>query len=200
MKDEFSFQDAITELLRDESLSISAIQRRLGERGFKEHRLVITGYLRALRDLGVLKEVEVPPSKIYSLALKEEEPEKGFYDLIKHEIEDLDADENLRMATAVLVVNTLFRRPCFRAELKRMGIKEVETRWVRRVDGRPYVSTIDPDKLVVPDGDPAYECDCELPPPPIEMVLKVLSGVLKEVLDLSGLYEKYPQMTLGSNL
>ena len=61
----------VMELLDGKQLSISGLSRELKAEGIEEHRLVLTGYLRALRDLELLEETEVPPSKIYSL------PEKG---------------------------------------------------------------------------------------------------------------------------
>ncbi len=60
----------LLELLEGRRLSISGLSRELKARGIDEHRLVLTGYLRALRDLKILEEIEVPPSKIYALPAK----------------------------------------------------------------------------------------------------------------------------------
>jgi len=60
----------LLELLEGRQLSISGLSRELKARGIEEHRLVLTGYLRALRDLNILEETEVPPSKIYALPEK----------------------------------------------------------------------------------------------------------------------------------
>ena len=60
----------LLELLEGRQLSISGLSRELKAGGIDEHRLVLTGYLRALRDLKILDEVEVPPSKIYALPEK----------------------------------------------------------------------------------------------------------------------------------
>lgn len=66
------------ELLEGRQLSISGLSRELKAGGIDEHRLILTGYLRALRDLNILEEFEVPPSKIYALPekIKESLPEK----------------------------------------------------------------------------------------------------------------------------
>ncbi len=201
MSEESAFRDRVEELLGKESLSISAIQRRLEEQGFKEHRLILTGYLRALRDIGILTEVEIPPSKTYSLILKEEKPMIGFYDLIKEGIGELDVVDEIKFIVAVLIINTLFHRPCFRTELKQMGIKHFESKYVQKTDGRQYLSSINRDILLIPDYDPAFEYVYDMPVfPVVEMVLKVLSNVLKEVVDVNGLYDRYPQTTLESNL
>ncbi|MHC1603456.1 MAG: hypothetical protein ACXQTK_01950 [Candidatus Syntropharchaeales archaeon] len=197
MTDGQTFKDLIEKLLMDRDLSISAIQRQLEELGFKEHRLILTGYLRAMRDLGILEEVEVPPSKIYSLISREEEPKMSFYDLIEQGIDELKLDDEARLVLAVLIINTLFHRPAFRAELKRMRIKHVYTRSLHEVDGKAYLSQIDQNKLTIPENDPAFECDYEvIPAQSYEMMIRVLSTILKEVVDVDGLYEKYPQTTL----
>jgi DNA-binding HxlR family transcriptional regulator len=191
------FKDLVEKLLMDKNLSISAIQRQLEELGFKEHRLILTGYLRAMRDLGIIEEVEVPPSKIYSLISREEESKLSFYDLIEQGIDELNEDDEARLVLAVLIINTLFHRPAFRAELKRMGIKDVYTRSLHKVEGKAYLSQIDQNKLTIPENDPAFECDYEVvSTQAFEMMIRVLSTILKEVVDVNGLYEKYPQTTL----
>ncbi|NLO31154.1 MAG: hypothetical protein GX120_11915, partial [Methanosarcina mazei] len=48
----------VMELLNGRRLSISGLTRELKAEGIEEHRLVLTGYLRALRDLELLDEVE----------------------------------------------------------------------------------------------------------------------------------------------
>ncbi len=58
----------IHQVLKEKNqLSISGIARELKDQGFDEHRLVVTGYLRALRDIGDLAEINILPSKIYML-------------------------------------------------------------------------------------------------------------------------------------
>ena len=59
------FDRIIIECLGKDGKSISALSKDLESRGIKMHRLIITGYLRAMTDLGYLKEREIPPSKIY---------------------------------------------------------------------------------------------------------------------------------------
>ena len=61
----------VMELLNGRRLSISGLTRELKAEGIEEHRLVLTGYLRALRDLELLDEVEVPLRK-FILCLKKQ--------------------------------------------------------------------------------------------------------------------------------
>ena len=60
----------LLELLEGRQLSISGLSRELKTEGIDEHRLILTVYLRALRDLKILEEIEVPSSKIYALPEK----------------------------------------------------------------------------------------------------------------------------------
>ncbi|RLG35629.1 hypothetical protein DRN98_00860 [Methanosarcinales archaeon] len=201
MSGEPRFRDLIEELVSKDSLSISAIQRQLEKKGVKEHRLIVTGYLRALRDMGIVEERKVPPSKVYSLISKEEKSETDFYSYIKQEIEDLDVDAEVKLVVAVLLINTLFHRPCFRIELKRLGTSYGESEVVRKVDGSAYIRAIDQNKLAISDDEPAFECVTELlSTEVVDLMIRVLSNVVKEVVDVSGLYEKYPQKTLEFNL
>ncbi len=62
----------VMELLNGRRLSISGLTRELKAEGIEEHRLVLTGYLRALRDLELLDEVEVPPLRKFILCLKKQ--------------------------------------------------------------------------------------------------------------------------------
>ena len=55
----------IVETLGKDGMSISSLDKELAKMGIKDHRLVLTGYLRAMTDLGYLKMRDVPPAKIY---------------------------------------------------------------------------------------------------------------------------------------
>ncbi len=66
-------RDLLFEILNNDGKSISAISRELEEQGCSIHRLILTGYLRALTDLNILKEKEVPPAKVY-VSSKDPEP------------------------------------------------------------------------------------------------------------------------------
>jgi hypothetical protein len=106
----------ILELLADKQLSISGLTRELKAGGVDEHRLILTGYLRALRDLEVLQEIEVPPSKIYSMpessgdsqyaepgASVASENAENIYALIRAQLIEIDLD--LRIPVGVYVIS-----------------------------------------------------------------------------------------------
>lgn len=113
-------KQVIITTLSEEGRSISYLSRELKKQGFDMHRLTLTGYLRAMTDLNILKEKDVPPAKIYT-------PVKG-----------KERDIYLKVAeTASLIYPTkapdltlyslfkLFKRPIFKEELERAGIADV---------------------------------------------------------------------------
>ncbi|WP_338103170.1 hypothetical protein [Methanolapillus millepedarum] len=68
MQEHVNLSVEIDDLLKDgRQLSISGITRELKKRGINEHRLIVTGYLRAMNDLNRLNEFDLSPSKIYTL-------------------------------------------------------------------------------------------------------------------------------------
>ena len=73
MQEHINLSVEIYNLLKNgRQLSISGITRELESRKMKEHRLIVTGYLRALKDLDQINEFDLSPSKIYML--KEKKP------------------------------------------------------------------------------------------------------------------------------
>lgn len=213
----------LLELLEGRQLSISGLSRELKAGGIDEHRLILTGYLRALRDLNILAEIEVPPSKIYSLPEKVEEylpekieepsPEKGkerkhsegdsedVYSIFKSQLLKIDLD--LRIPVGVYVVSRLFERPCFRKELKLMGITQ---KHLDQFLEKPGMVWEFPDshlkkarseitRIEIPQDDPAYgirENKEEL----TRHANEVLAGLIKHSVDLEGLTAKSKQTTL----
>lgn len=109
----------IITLLTDEGKSISYLSRELKKHGFDMHRLTLTGYLRALTDLNVLKERDVPPAKIYT-PLKGRE--RDIYLKIAEQSKQLVGDKYAELTLYALF--KLFRRPIFKEELERIGILE----------------------------------------------------------------------------
>lgn len=112
-------KQVIITTLSEEGRSISYLSRELKKQGFDMHRLTLTGYLRAMTDLNILKEKDVPPAKIYT-------PVKG-----------KERDIYLKVAeVASLIYPTkapdltlyslfkLFKRPIFKEELERAGIAD----------------------------------------------------------------------------
>ncbi|MCL1904736.1 MAG: hypothetical protein FWG19_01255 [Methanomassiliicoccaceae archaeon] len=110
------FNRILLETLGRDGVSISALAKTLESKGFKHHRLILTGYLRAMTDMGYLRERDIPPSKIYQVmkALPE-----SIYEQIGKACRKVSNDPD------ELILYTLFRmfrRPIFESELKASGV------------------------------------------------------------------------------
>ncbi len=83
------------------------------------HRLTLTGYLRALSDMNVLKEKDVPPAKIYTPVKGKE---RDIYIRVAEQAKALALDRYPELTLYTLY--KLFKRPIFKEELERAGVFE----------------------------------------------------------------------------
>ncbi|MEM3851559.1 MAG: hypothetical protein QXP70_00985 [Methanomassiliicoccales archaeon] len=120
---ERQLREIIVEEIRKEPLSISGLVRKLKTRGVSIHRLVLTGYLRALTDSGVIREKAVPPSKIY---VPVGSREMNIYDAISNACEEHSLDQKTGTLAAVYTLQFLFHRPVFRMELQEMRMSAIQ--------------------------------------------------------------------------
>jgi hypothetical protein len=206
----------LLELLEGRQLSISGLSRELKAGGIDEHRLVLTGYLRALRDLKILEEIEVPPSKIYYLPEKIEEslPDKDketvtpepsdpedIYSIFRTQLLKIDLDQ--RIPVGVYVVSRLFERPCFRRELKLIGITQKHLdQYLEKPgivcevpDAHLKKARADITRIEIPHDDPAFEIR-EHREEVTRLANEVFAGLIKHRIDLEGLVAKSKQTTL----
>lgn len=197
-----NLNEKINDVLADRQLSISAITRELKEKGFVEHRLVLTGYLRALRDLKILQEIEVPPSKVYK-RLDYQEKSTDIYSIIGDQVKNLDME--IRLPLVVCIVSKLFKRPVFREELLHLGINSKNV--INCLESSTCVVTVSRDenlklyrseitKISIPANDPAYEIKAE-DPKLLSLANMVLLETVKDLVDISGLTPKTKQTKLG---
>ncbi|MDL5503493.1 MAG: hypothetical protein QSU88_09780, partial [Candidatus Methanoperedens sp.] len=61
------YYNILTKVMANKQMSISSIARELKKNGYDQHRLILTGYLRALHETGYAEELDIPPSKVYVL-------------------------------------------------------------------------------------------------------------------------------------
>jgi hypothetical protein len=193
----------IFRLLDNRQLSISGITRDLKSKGIDEHRLIMTGYLRALRDLKKLDEIEVPPSKTYKLSDNVEKEEDNIYSLIGHHLKDVPASK--RIYVAIYVFSYLLERPVFRAELKSMGFHENTIMDAVQL-GNLIIEIPEKDikilrnsitRITIPSVDPAYEITGK-DHDNLQYVGIVLLPVLKALMNLEGLIPKTKQTKLAT--
>ncbi len=177
--------DAILPMLTGNLKSISAISRSLKDAGEDSHRLILTGYLRAMRDLGVLKEVDMPPSKLYTY---EGGVIKGdLYSLLADKVKNIS--EDIQAPSAIMIINTLLERPCFEHELREIGVKPRKSEYIKRVRTselnihRKNITRID-----IPKDDSAYEINTDkVGKELLQETVNLLQSMLQEIIDLNEL-------------
>jgi hypothetical protein len=195
-----SLRDLIQEVLRQGPASISQLAKKLKEPYNVElHRLALAGYLKALADLGVLDEREIPPAKVYQL--RPTQQRQTVYDAVAARIRELSLSEAEAGRLYVQVLHDLFHRPIFREELRRGGfdhtpiLKEAtaeERQAARRLFSR---ST-----LKLPFNDPAYHPDpgtSEAPTALREASRHLLGAIVRAEFGANALAQTTRQATLG---
>ena len=116
-----SFKTVIFQELQKGDKSISSLHRALIEEGHKVHRLVLTGYLKAMEEMGVLSSRDFPPSKVYSISTN---AEKNIYETVNFVSVNLtDIPEIKRPEIILYFFQKLFKRPIFREEMVQAGCK-----------------------------------------------------------------------------
>ncbi|MBW6517948.1 MAG: hypothetical protein K0A89_05550 [ANME-2 cluster archaeon] len=181
------FFTTVLHMLRDRQLSISGVSRELKSSGYDQHRLIITGYLRALYDAGYLEELDIPPSKVYTYNHKRQE--KDLYLMLEDRLKEVDSD--IRFPVAVHILTTLFNRPCFRYELNLLEITPKDSPYVRESnDGRLREYREDITRFDIPASDKAYE----MKGADVNIIAKsgeVIFGILKDKVNMTGLRSRY---------
>lgn len=179
--------------LEKDDRSISSLYRTLQEEGHKLHRLVLTGYLKAMEDMKVLKAKEIPPSKVYSISLS---AEKDIYQSIGDYCKNMDVPEQKRPAVALYTLQKLFRRPIFLGEMNRAGFDVDMGEFAADVPGEERQEAR---KMLAKKGykmlqrDPAYSIEKKYDKEFDEIVLHLLLQRFKA----SSLAVDTKQMTLG---
>ena len=176
-------------------MSISSIARELKKNGYDQHRLILTGYLRALNDMGYMEEIDIPPSKVYIFKAG---MKRDVYTILKEHLKDIDITERLEIA--VFILSSLFHRPCFKYELELLGIEARKTETVRESkDARLKEHRTAVTRMKIPADDPGFELNGDHSDQSNVSVRgnKVLIDILNELIDLDGLKAKSQQMKLA---
>jgi len=193
----------INRILEGRQLSISGVTRELKAGGFNEHRLVLTGYLRALRDMGKVNEIDIPPAKVYSRTEPSDVPSADIYSMISDHLRSLEL--NIRMPVAVYIISTLLKRPCFKHELTLVGLNQNHIKKYLEASGSIVQESdnknlseyrADITRIKIPSSDPAYEItgnDGQV----IPLAHSVLFEILKDLIDINGLIPKTKQTKLS---
>lgn len=191
----------ITEILKGRQLSISGVTRELKDKGIDEHRLVMTGYLRALKDLKKLNEVEIPPSKVYSIVEAGQSDNEDIHSLISLHIKSVDP--SLMVPVAAYVLSKTLERPVFKEEFMKMGLSPKSlTEYLASPDcvlvqsdknPKEYAAGIT--KIKVSSGEPAYELE-NVSTGIIKNSNCLLLKIIRSSVDLGGLIPKTKSTSL----
>lgn len=115
---ERNLKDLVVSYLRLQERSISSLTKQLKQDGYSFHRLFVTGYLKALSDVGMLREKDIPPSKVYSTSAHRE---PNLYEVVGSRCREATKEEADQVRLAVAVLQKLFRRPVFLREIREAG-------------------------------------------------------------------------------
>jgi DNA-binding HxlR family transcriptional regulator len=116
--------------INGEEKSITGIQKSLEEKGINMHRLVLTGYLNAMVELGILKEKEIKPARIFSFTGRNKH---DIYSIVGSSMKKLD-EENAGY-NSLLILHYLLERPVFTRELEKSNVN-VPTKNVRAINSQ----------------------------------------------------------------
>ncbi|MFQ5910576.1 MAG: hypothetical protein ACE5IJ_07650 [Thermoplasmata archaeon] len=150
---EKTLKNLIVSYVKEEERSISGLARQLNEDGYPIHRLFLTGYLRAMADMGVVREKQIPPSKVYSTSANRE---RNIYEMIGEKCKFAEVTDRDRPGLAVSVLEDLFRRPVFLRELRECGFDEVAAESVKGEERAEARKMLLRNGIEIPGNDPAY--------------------------------------------
>ncbi|MCX8174161.1 MAG: hypothetical protein N3F63_06125 [Thermoplasmata archaeon] len=114
---EEKLKDIILEILKNNAeKSINQIHRELMQRqdAGSPHRLMVTGYLQALADMGILSEKKVPPAKVYALSPTYR---RDIYSALKRIIDQKGYEGERAVEVYAYILNKIFKRPVLEDEL-----------------------------------------------------------------------------------
>lgn len=151
---ERNLKDLVISYIRLQERSISSLTKQLRSDGYSFHRLFVTGYLKALADLGVLKEKDIPPAKVYTTSAHRE---PNLYEFVGIRCRDAAKEESAQVRLLVAVLQRLFRRPVFLREIRECGFPgAVDVPLAPREDREEARRGLVKLGLPLPTNEPAY--------------------------------------------
>lgn len=157
--------------IKGEEKSITGIQKSLEKKGINMHRLVLTGYLNAMVELGILKEKEIKPAKIFTFV---EQSRKDIYFIVGENMKKFD-DNNSGYNT-LLVLYYLFDRPVFTKEIEKCNVSLPKTGF-KTVNSKyrdEYIKKLLDADIIIPQSSLLYE--------PIEKDNVLLSKLITSII------------------
>jgi hypothetical protein len=184
-----ALKEDIFDILKNDGKSISALSRDLEERGINIHRLILTGYLRALTDYNYLREKEVPPAKVY---IPVKGKEKDIYEMVGEFSRKLETGPDADLLV-LYSLTRLFKRPVFFEELRKAGVRDMPSNTqvgIERQEAKKFIQRaglkVNDLNLVYKHDDPAMATRYE----------DLLSMVLCDLMSFSRLVRDTKQTKL----
>ena len=154
---ERNLKDLVISYIRDQERSISALTKQLEADGYSFHRRFVTGYLKALADVGMLKEKEIPPAKVYTASAHRE---ANLYEMVGDRCREAAADSTAQGRLAVATLQRVFRRPVFLRELREAGFSgAVDAPAVGKEEREETRRALAKLGLQIPTNEPAYRVE-----------------------------------------
>ena len=151
---ERNLKDLVVSYLRVQERSISSLTKQLRQDGYSFHRLFVTGYLKALADVGMLREKDIPPAKVYTTSAHRE---PNLYELVGSRCREAVKVEADQVRLAVGVLQKLFRRPIFLREIRECGFSAaVDVPQAAREEREEARRGLVKLGLQLPTNEPAY--------------------------------------------
>jgi DNA-binding HxlR family transcriptional regulator len=150
---EKTLKNLIISYVKEEERSISGLARQLNKDGHSIHRLFLTGYLRALADMGVVREKQIPPSKVYATSANRE---RNIYEMVGDKCKSAEVSDREKPELAVSVLEELFHRPVFLQELRECGFEDVVAPTVKGDERSEARKLLVRSGIEIPGNDPAY--------------------------------------------
>jgi len=187
------FRFIVLDSLTDEGKSISSLYKELNSKGHKVNRLLLTGYLRALTDLKIVKEKEVPPAKIY---IPIRGRERDFYMIVGDKAREILSPEIVN-SVVLYTLNMMFKRAVFIEELSRAGVEgNIPGRAANLEEKMSAKKILTRSGFKIPDSSRAYIME----PNDLENIdkfyLSLIEAILVEGHDLSYLIKETKQTKL----
>jgi hypothetical protein len=187
---EKDMRELVLEILKKDPASISGVSRELASKGLKLHRLELTGYLKALADMGILKEKDIKPSKVFSVSTTRD---KNLHELIGHAAVLNAQSPDERATLAAYTLQRLFRRAVFDMEVKRCGIEGmVEGRKATSEERAEAKSILSRMGYKIPNSDVPTIVEKDLE----EQFINVLADVIVERFNMGSYLKETTQTRL----
>ena len=99
--------------------SISSLNKTLNSNGVKVNRHYLSGYLKALQELGMLNVNSIKPAIVYSIS---KDPKTDLYRAVGICARKISSVESGNYA--LLILYSVFRRPILSSEIERCGVDQ----------------------------------------------------------------------------